>query len=227
VSRQNVTTDFLAWARISARLLRRPIADRLRIMRDSGVASVWNDADAHWFEVMLEDLRAGQLERVQQYTSLCAEALRQGETLPSPCEELRRRTGAFGGARGRGTQPMAEMAGDHFPAFVQKLGSGPPPAPPDPGQSTTKVFLDAARNDALTTSMALDWPLSTYTWLCAELAHMPERAREIWEARGITTPGAQRAVLELWRERLRDDAQLNARHDELLGRYLDSLRSRT
>jgi hypothetical protein len=213
--------DFLAWARISARLLRRPVAERVRIMRDTGVAGIWQEADAHWFDILIEDLRSGHLNRLQQYMALCADSLRQqGDKLASPCEELRKATGPYG------TAPIEEPNVDGVPRFARKLAAARPPVPPETDQVETRVFLDDMREEALSIAMAMDWPLSTYTWLCAELAYKPERAAEVWKVRGIHTPNAQHAVIAAWEERLRDDEHLRAKHDALLKRYLAGLTSR-
>lgn len=212
--------DFLAWARISARLFRRPVAERLRVMRDTGVAAIWEEADAHWFDVLIEDLRAGHLNRLQQYVALCADSLRQqGDKLASPCEDLQTATGPFG------TKPIQDHP-DGVPRFARKLAQDRAPIPPTDDQLETSIFLDDVRDEALTIAMAMDWPLSTYTWLRAELAHRPENAVDVWEARGIRTPRAQQAVLAAWEERLREDEHLRHKHDMLLTRYLAGLRSR-
>ncbi len=105
-SRPKLMNDFNSWARISARMLRRPVADRVILLRDRGLVDDWSEADAHWYDVLVEDIEAGRLERVEVYAELCAEALRSpsanGQVPPSPIDELRAMvlaegSGAWGG----------------------------------------------------------------------------------------------------------------------------------
>jgi hypothetical protein len=92
-SRPELMDDFDSWARISAQMLRRPVADRANLLQDRGVVDDWPEADAHWYEVLVEDIEAGRLERVKVYAELCAEALQSpsanGQLPPSPIDELK------------------------------------------------------------------------------------------------------------------------------------------
>jgi hypothetical protein len=211
----NFMNDFLAWARISARLWRRPPAERVRIIREAGAASSWSEADSHWFEVLLGDVRAGRLDRLDRYTALCAQALQEGEPPAGPCDELRARAG---GPFGSGSRPSA-------PSFAQKLTPPRTVQTPEDDQLHTGVYLDDKREEALATAMALDWPLAQFSWLSATMAHAPERAEAIWETHGIRSDGARRAVLELWEERLSENPELRRSHEELRARYLEALQS--
>jgi hypothetical protein len=67
----------MAWARLSAQLWRRSYADRMRILTDAGVVGDWYAADQHWLDVMVQDIEAGRLERVNAYAQICAQAVAQ------------------------------------------------------------------------------------------------------------------------------------------------------
>lgn len=85
--------DFDAWARLSARLLRRSALECARIIREAGADKEWHRADAHWYQTLLEDVEAGRSDRIDQYRLICVEDMgqrrRSGEPMPSPLDALR------------------------------------------------------------------------------------------------------------------------------------------
>ena len=44
------------WAMVSAQLLRRSVADRAKIIYDSGFDSIWQRIDGHWYAVLATDI---------------------------------------------------------------------------------------------------------------------------------------------------------------------------
>lgn len=67
-------TDFEAWARLSARLLRRGPLDGARVIRDAGVEHEWHAADAHWYGELVQDAESGRWDRIERYRMLCAQS---------------------------------------------------------------------------------------------------------------------------------------------------------
>ena len=86
-------TDFDAWARLSALLLRRNALECARLVRDAGVDHEWRRADAHWYRQPVEDAGAGRTDRIDRYRLFCVESLgarrRNGDTVCSPLDGLR------------------------------------------------------------------------------------------------------------------------------------------
>jgi len=210
----DLIADFDAWARLSARLLRRGALDCARIIRDAGVEHQWHAADAHWYGQLLADVEAGRSDRVDRYRRLCMEAMaarrRGGETVPSPLDVLR--------------LPVDDRGGEATPDFASGFASKPELAP-SPGQlgktmNMAELDVEAVRGHAK------HWAVEDYAWLCAELERFPEREDQVWAARGITGGDTRRAVREVWDGRLRSDRDLRSRYDELLAAYRQTLRRR-
>ena len=189
---ESLMTDFDAWARLSAVLLRRNALDGARMIREAGVEHEWHRADAHWYGQLLQDVEAGRMDRIDRYRLLCVESLgarrRAGNAVESPLDALRRRDGSRGDDGGpfHATEPDTETA----------------------------------------RALAARWSVEDYAWLCAELERFPERAGEVWGARGITDSDSQRVVHGVWDGRLGGDNELRTRYDELLGTYRELLRRR-
>lgn len=87
-----VDVDFDTWAMVSAQLLRRSVADRAKIIYDSGFDSIWQRIDGHWYAVLAADIAEGKLERVDRYHSICREHLEQRAAefgpVPTPLDLL-------------------------------------------------------------------------------------------------------------------------------------------
>lgn len=83
-----VREDFFAWARLSAMILRRPFQVRVRVLGSHGVVGDWQAADTRWYDELRADVVRGDLERVEAYAELCAEAVLMpdvdGDTATSP-----------------------------------------------------------------------------------------------------------------------------------------------
>jgi hypothetical protein len=203
--------DFDAWARLSARLLRRSIVERARIIHDASADGEWAQADAHWYGVLVEDTESGRTDRIDKYRLLCVEAMgarrRSGEGVASPLDHLR---------------PPSE--GDGTPAFAQPFATAKA-IKPAPGQVGTGMSMGTgAEGEAV--ERARLWPLEQYAWLCAELEQYPQREDHVWGMRGITTTAAQRVVQSMWGARLDADTQLRDRYDDLIRTYREAIRRR-
>lgn len=70
-SGDDIDVDFEEWATASARLLRRSILDRAHVLREAGLSSRWAEIDEHWYEVLVQDIDAGRLDRLDRYVVLC------------------------------------------------------------------------------------------------------------------------------------------------------------
>ena len=44
--------DFERWAQVSARLLRRTVADRAKVLSEAGIGGSWPEIDSRWFEAL-------------------------------------------------------------------------------------------------------------------------------------------------------------------------------
>ncbi len=75
-SGDDIDVDFEDWAVASSKLLRRSIADRAQALRDAGLASNWAEVDERWYEVLVQDLDTGRLDRLNRYMEICDEELR-------------------------------------------------------------------------------------------------------------------------------------------------------
>ena len=198
--------DFETWARASAKLLRRPVLDRARIIHDAELEKVWKDVDARWSAALLEDIEAGHTDRADRYLELCR-------------AELARRETATAGA-----------------VSATELLPSPSTPPPPASEVTDAAGLANLRQtidsmdgkelaDAVAaTSQALAWPLEKYAWLCAELSHAPAQAEHVWALHGLDNEQAQVAVREGWQQRLQSDAALAAEHQRLVEHFLQVLR---
>ena len=206
--------DFLAWARLSARMLRRSVAERMRIVTDAGVSEEWSEMDAHWYAVLAEDIDKGDLTRLERYCELCEEALQEGEPLPGPSREL---------------EAMVDAPNDQdgLPPFARRFTpKRAVPKSPEAYQAHTDMHLEEARDLAFA-SITDSWQLNDFAWLCAELAHWPDRASAIWDSRGIRSVAAQRHVMETWQARVDASPRTRQRFDELTQSFAAELQKRS
>jgi hypothetical protein len=68
--------DFDAWARLSARLLKRRPEEREKILEAAKLdPAVWARCDDHWSGVLSGDLAEGELDRARIYSRCCADEL--------------------------------------------------------------------------------------------------------------------------------------------------------
>ncbi len=72
-----VDVDFDTWAMVSAQLLRRSVAERAKIIYDSGFDASWQRIDGHWYAVLAADIADGKLDRVDRYHAICRQHLEQ------------------------------------------------------------------------------------------------------------------------------------------------------
>ncbi len=202
--------DFEAWARTSARLLRRPPAVAAGILREQGLEHTWAELDRRWFAALLADLEAGRTERVTRYRAICAEVMEarelSGAEIPSPLDALR---------------PRKRTPSDHnTPAFAKRLAPvGAKPKRPSRQQASTSLDMSGAVDQEIATERALSWPQERFAWLCAQLEQQPARSQEIWQGEGIHTREAEMAVLRSWTRRFDNDPSARAKHAELLRTY--------
>lgn len=111
----------MAWAHISARLWRRPYIERMRILADEGVAAAWSDADQHWLAVLVDDIEAGRLQRMESYVDLCRRAAERDATeLVDPLPEQLRDT-----APPIGWQPVTKTAPPAEPVVATQENRAP------------------------------------------------------------------------------------------------------
>jgi len=64
--------DFDAWARISARLRSRTEAQRRAILTEHDAVESWQQVDAHWRSVLINDIATGDMERAFRYSDACS-----------------------------------------------------------------------------------------------------------------------------------------------------------
>lgn len=206
--------DFLAWAQLSARMLRRGVAERMRIVTDAGLADDWSEMDARWYAVLAEDIDKGDLSRLDRYAQLCRDALQEGEPLPGPSHEL---------------EAMVDSPNDEdgLPPFARRFTpKRAAPRSPEARQEHTAMDLEDAR-DQVFASITDNWQLNDFAWLCAELAHWPDRADVIWDTRGIRSVAAQQHVMKTWRARIDASPPSRQRFDELVQRFTAELQKRS
>jgi hypothetical protein len=221
--------DFIAWARLSAQMFRRNVAERARIVHDAGVDQEWRDLDARWFDALADDLAQGKLERLERYLSLCKATRREreaaGEQIPSLIDEKLRHVSSRPPPPRRSALADRASGDSVTPPFARPLSPpGTRPAPPRPGQSTTAVFKQDLRDAIATGEAAAEWPVERYAWLCAELEIAPERRAAIWTAHELGGELAADAVHGIWDIKLAADADLRRKHGELVGRYAAAIR---
>ena len=183
---------FESWARTSARLLRRGLHERARIVREVGGPDRWKQADARWFAELRADVGEGRLDRVERYASICA-------------QELDRRSGGEG----------------YAPSPIHEIIGNSERAPKLMGEGNTELVLPDLDDELEAAEDALSWPIEKYAWLCAELEHAPNRAEDVWGNHGLGAQGVRRAVRRAWDKRLERDEELRARHDQLVKRYTE------
>jgi len=217
----DIDVDFDTWALLSAQMLRRSIADRVRFISEAGFDETWKAIDERWSTVLLNDLRAGQLDRIERYRAVCMQQqqlrLKRVGRAPSPLDRIvppERRGVPLPGTHPNETPPFAR---ELVPESIH-------PDPPSPSQDETakEVSLDEAGLAAA--EEALSWPVEKYAWLCAELLHAPGRAKQLWAVHGLVSSSVRRAVTNRWNRRLDDDPELKSEHAELVQRYVDALR---
>ena len=246
-ARTSLKDDFDRWAQLSARMLRRPAIECARIVRDAGVESEWNAADAHWYGVLIDDVEAGRLERVGRFRSLCRREIEartaEGAIVPSPIDlldgDLADPTPAFArrlmGAA-KATWPAHDQEGTRvgLPAVDPDNRSSSPQAPapkaletvrgPSPeAQLTGPRPQPAAPAASRGSTEGDDWTIEQYAWLRAELERHPDRADRIWSLRGVDREAGRRAVIEIWEHRIAQSHELQAKYGDLMARYRSML----
>jgi hypothetical protein len=215
-----IDADFDTWARVSARMLRRSVAERARAIHDAGLDATWKQIDDHWSALLSRDVGEGRIDRVDRYASICHEELASRDNsvdpTPSPLDRL-----VPPERRELSSQLLSET-----PPFARDLATEDATANPGARTKTdTDVQIDDdVRDGMLAAEEAMAWPLEKYAWLCAELAHAPDRVEHVWALHGLMTDAVRRAVETAWRRRLDNDAELEGKHDELVSRYTNVLR---
>ena len=170
--------------------------------------------DAHWYAVLAEDIDKGDLTRLERYCELCEEALQEGEPLPGPSREL---------------EAMVDAPNDQdgLPPFARRFTpKRAVPKSPEAYQAHTDMHLEEARDLAFA-SITDSWQLNDFAWLCAELAHWPDRASAIGDSRGIRSVAAQRHVMETWQARVDASPRTRQRFDELTQSFAAELQKRS
>jgi hypothetical protein len=231
-ARSSLKDDFDRWAQLSARMLRRPAIECARIVRDAGVESEWNAADAHWYGVLIDDVEAGRLERVGRFRELCRLELgartAEGAIVSSPIDLLdvdpADPTPAFA-RRLMGPPKAAWAAVDQEGTGVGFRVAAPPAAPAqDPEPPAAREEWDRAPSTAShPATEGHDWTIEQYAWLRAELERYPERSERIWSLRGVDHESGRRAVIEIWEQRIARSHELRAKYDDLMARYRSML----
>ena len=220
---QTVDVDFATWASVSSRLLRRSVADRARIIHESGFDATWRKIDSHWFAVLAGEAEDGNLTRIDRYRELCEDEIdrrrKDGEDVPSPADRVSTDSPA---GRDSGDPKRARTTTS---PFTEAPDSDKTPNEIDPDQGETQIALhDVVKVTMEAANEAMTWPLEKYAWLCAELAHAPDRADQVWSLHGLSKGPARSAVRKAWKQKLDDDPQLAEQHSQLVQRYSDVLR---
>ncbi len=80
----DVAGDFEAWARASARLRGKNEAAQRALLMRWGVAGCWAQVDVQWRHCLVEDIAAGNMERVFRYSELCAKHAAEADDTEHP-----------------------------------------------------------------------------------------------------------------------------------------------
>lgn len=206
-------------------------AGRLRdevLARAGLTADEWTAAQREWLERMGAELERGCFELTNRYTQAFLEHLRafvaasppvrapsgrapSAPRLAAPAPRLAAPAAPAALATPAGTAPLPDMA-----ALVAAL-----PFTPASGK---RPFPTPTPSAAAHTAPALS--LEQYAALCAELSLHPRSASAIYPRYGLRDAAAWHATDAAWQARMRSDAALEARWQQLIAHYRAHYRAR-
>ena len=181
----DVLTDFDAWARMSARLRGIHKAGQQAVVAEYGLSTIWPEADAHWRQILIEDIAAGDMERVFQYSEICSE--QPSIALSSP------------GGQVDATQPPAApvLPQTTPPQAATATPVQPPPAQPPPVQPPPVVTPATASTSPTPPGSGSDFRHDALYAENAGVDHgvtMPLEGRPLAEQMGMNTSSIDRPV---------------------------------